>query len=248
MKQVKQAKSSESVRRRVLPGRPRLGEAEQITEHVMRVGMAMFLDKGFANSTIDAIALKARISKATFYSRFRSKEALLEACIADFGVRMSPQRPGKETMALPFEQRVDKLSDHILDLIVHPETIGLERLATAESYRFPQVARIANEMGTERALAVLRWFFDDAIKRGDLAPVDTTLLAQMYMDLLFGFLRRSTHGLVPITDREAIWGRMRESSAILFGGLRRLGAHDSPGHPVGDRRRRIARAAPDHRG
>jgi len=208
-------------RRKGTLGRPALGDAPRITEQVMRVGMKMFLDKGFANTTIDAIAARASISKATFYSRFKSKEALLEACIADFAVRRSPHRLDAESMALPFEERVNRLSDHILDMIVHPETIKLERLATAESYRFPQIAEIANRMGTDRAQEVIRAFLDDAVERGDLVPVDVTLLAQMVMDLHFGFLRRTTQGTTKIGDREAIWGQMHATTALLFAGLRR---------------------------
>ena len=244
---AKQAESASSTRR-TLRGRPPLGEAQRITEHVMRVGLAMFLDRGFAHTTIDAIAAKARISKATFYSRFSSKQALLEACLADFAVRKNPQHLSAETMQLPFEERLNRLTDHILDLILAEETIKLERLATAESYRFPQIARLANKDGTDRALAVVRAVLDDAVMRGDLLPCDTGLLSQMLMDLLFGFLRRSVQGLIPASERPGIWKQMHDTNALMFRGQTGRSADDAASGSMGDRRGRVAGAAADHPG
>lgn len=206
--------------RRSRAGRPAAGEGEKLTQHVLRVGMAMFLDRGFAATTIDAIVLKARISKATFYARFPSKTALLEAGIADLAARRAPVQMGEAVMSLAFGARVERFSDYLLDQIVDPETIKLERLATAESYRFPQVARMVQDMGAVRAQEVIRWFFDDAVARGDLRPMDTAVFARMYLDLLFGFLRRTVHGLARLDDREAIWGGMHATNALLFGPLR----------------------------
>ncbi len=217
---MKRTGSPRLPRRKGTLGRPALGDSPRITNQVMRVGMKMFLDKGFANTTIDGIAARASISKATFYSRFKSKEALLEACIADFAVRRAPRRLDAESMALPFEERINRLSDHILDMMLAPETIKLERLATAESYRFPQIAHIANSMGTERGQEVIRWFLEDAVERRDLVPVDVPLLAQMVMDLHFGFLRRAMQGTTKTSDREAIWGQMHATNGLLFRGLR----------------------------
>lgn len=204
------------LKRVVRVGRPSLEDSERLADHIRQVGMAMFLERGYGNTTVDSIAAKARVAKATIYSRFVSKPALLEECIREFSIRKSPQNLPDEVMALPFSQRLNRLSDHILNLLIDPETIGLERLATAEAVRFPQVARIANRFGTDRAREVIRAFFEDAIERGDYPRSDTTILAGAYMDLMFGLLRRVAQGEVDRGDRDAIWGAMHRINAQLF--------------------------------
>lgn len=201
-------------------GRPKPGASEQLTAYIIEVAMTMFLQKGFANTTVDAIIAKCKTSKVTFYSRFRSKEDLLEACIGDFNRRAFPQRLDDSLMKLPLPERLILLGDHILGLLLHPETIAFERLAVAESYRFPQIASIGNEFGTKRAIAVIKDFFDDAIAREDIRPVDTILLSQLYMDILFGFLRRAVQGLGQKKKDESMMMTLKDINETLLSGLR----------------------------
>ena len=51
---------------------------------IMAAAEALFLTKGYANSTINDILVALNIAKGTFYHYFSSKEALLDAVIAQY--------------------------------------------------------------------------------------------------------------------------------------------------------------------
>ena len=51
---------------------------------IMAAAEALFLTKGYANSTINDILVALNIAKGTFYHYFASKEALLDAVIAKY--------------------------------------------------------------------------------------------------------------------------------------------------------------------
>ena len=51
---------------------------------IIAVAEALFLSKGYANSTINDILVALNIAKGTFYHYFASKEALLDAVIAQY--------------------------------------------------------------------------------------------------------------------------------------------------------------------
>lgn len=60
-------------------GRPRTKPAELRREELLDAAQQLFLEKGFAATSIDDIASSADVAKGTFYLYFPSKEALLAA-------------------------------------------------------------------------------------------------------------------------------------------------------------------------
>ena len=70
---------------------------QQTRERIAQTGLGMFVEKGFEETTLDAIAEAAGIARRTFFHYFDSKEALLFAYEgkADQGVRTALARmPG----------------------------------------------------------------------------------------------------------------------------------------------------------
>ena len=57
-------------------GRPRLVEKGEVNRRILRAATALFLRQGFAPTTMDGITEAARVSKATLYAYYPSKEAL----------------------------------------------------------------------------------------------------------------------------------------------------------------------------
>ena len=57
---------------------------------ILEVATAMFLSQGYGATSIDAIARQARMSKRTFYHRFRDKADLFGAVVHDVVGRLRP--------------------------------------------------------------------------------------------------------------------------------------------------------------
>jgi AcrR family transcriptional regulator len=63
-------------------GRPNQDAAERIEPDLLATTWRIFVEQGYARTTIEAVARDARMSKRTIYDRFASKESLIEASIA----------------------------------------------------------------------------------------------------------------------------------------------------------------------
>src|SRR5260370_30727492 len=73
--------TSADVRPRGHGGRPSRLESAQLSDRILDVATALFLGEGYGATSIEAVARRARISKRTFYHRFRGKEALFETVL-----------------------------------------------------------------------------------------------------------------------------------------------------------------------
>jgi AcrR family transcriptional regulator len=69
-------------------GSPRTKPAAQRRRDLLDAGLAVFLEKGVAGSTLDHVTQRAGVAKGTFYLHFDSKEHLLAALQADFEQRL----------------------------------------------------------------------------------------------------------------------------------------------------------------
>ncbi|HEU0018684.1 MAG TPA: TetR family transcriptional regulator [Thermoleophilaceae bacterium] len=70
--------------------RKRRTRAEQQAETraaLIEAGRRLFLERGFANTSVEAIAAEAGFTRGAFYSNFESKEELLTELIRDRGYR-----------------------------------------------------------------------------------------------------------------------------------------------------------------
>src|SRR5262249_36618918 len=64
------------------PGRLSAAQAEELPDRLMDAAFDIFVDRGFADATMDAIARRAGASTKTLYSRYANKFEILEAVVA----------------------------------------------------------------------------------------------------------------------------------------------------------------------
>lgn len=181
--------------------------------------MEMFLADGFEATSVEAIATRLSMSKSTFYSRFPSKAAVLEAGVEELSRRLIPARLGRDDDEAPFAERLARAGDILLRVALLPGTIALERLAMAESFRFPQLARVVHDKGTLEVVRSLKAFFDDAVARKEIADIDTGVLAEHFMDIMLIFVRRAAHGIGSQTIDDDARHRLRAITSLVMAGL-----------------------------
>jgi AcrR family transcriptional regulator len=114
---------------------PNLRERKRAsTENRLRsTAVRLFLERGFANVTVDEIAAAAEVSRSTFFRYFGSKEAVLFDRVDDAGevfTRALDRRPGTES---PLEA----LEVALLELLAHTSSTQTEdeQLAVSELMR-----------------------------------------------------------------------------------------------------------------
>ncbi|MBV9386747.1 MAG: TetR/AcrR family transcriptional regulator [Chroococcidiopsidaceae cyanobacterium CP_BM_ER_R8_30] len=111
---------------------------EQILQRATRV----FLQHGYAGTSMDRVANEAGVSKQTIYSHFQDKKGLFTALLERVTLRQLRAEFGSE----PFQGEPDILLRRIahgyLKKMDDREFIDLLRVVVAESARFPELAQL----------------------------------------------------------------------------------------------------------
>jgi len=152
-------------------------------QRILRAAFQAFAEKGYAGASTLLIATRAKVSKRDLYAMFPSKEAMLVACITSRSERMRmpeglPEPQTREMLAAT----LTAFGANLLVETLHPDVIGMYRLAIAEADRSPEIARRL-EGAREANRAILFDLFVRARSAGLLPPGDTAEMARQYFAL-----------------------------------------------------------------
>jgi TetR/AcrR family transcriptional regulator, mexJK operon transcriptional repressor len=137
------------------PGRLSAEETAKLEDRLLDAALEVFLEHGFARSTIDAIAKAAGATRKTVYARYANKGEIFSAVIA---------RPLDATAMIPTLDSVDdtkdprarllKLAQASIDFVSAPQMARINRLLFAETYQTPELGRLAVELYGRQIAAV----------------------------------------------------------------------------------------------
>lgn len=121
---------------------------------ILDAATSVFVERGFAGTTMHDIAAAARASKQTLYQRFGDKvglfEAVIESNIADAEAGTDPHLDAlRDTDDIEGDLR-RFARQHLRD-VLQPHLLRVRRLVIAEADRFPTLAQTWFERGPERA-------------------------------------------------------------------------------------------------
>jgi TetR/AcrR family transcriptional regulator, regulator of autoinduction and epiphytic fitness len=188
----------------------------QTRRAIISAALAEFLERGFANATMDAVARRAGVAKGTPYRYFPTKEALFEGVVrqeiagALVDVNSANRAPGEYVGAF--------LRRTLLPAMRVVETRGrgaIARLVLTEGVRFPVLVEIYRREMFDPLLNQLKELVREARKEGELTsdtlvehpelliapiwygiihnglldrsqPLDIGDLFEAHLDLLFG--------------------------------------------------------------
>jgi TetR/AcrR family transcriptional repressor of mexJK operon len=157
------------------------GREDPKEEKILAAAAEAFLEFGYAGTSMDVVAQRARASKTTLYTRFPSKEALFSATISAFCVHGGLGFEIEELLRQAPEAALRHIGRRFLDLILSPEAVRMEQIITGEAPRFPEVARLFHEAGPQKVRAVVARYFAEATARGQLAVEDPDFAARHFL-------------------------------------------------------------------
>jgi TetR/AcrR family transcriptional regulator, mexJK operon transcriptional repressor len=145
-----------------------------------------FLEHGYSSTSMDMVAAKATVSKATIYAHFQSKDELFGAIIRRRCDDHS-EGLGAVTLAENLDARaaLTAMASHLLTMLMNPEVIGIYRMVVAEAARHPDLAKAYYEEGPLRGKKRLSEILDTLTARGVLKVPDSW----QAMDQFIGMLR-----------------------------------------------------------
>lgn len=134
-------------------GRPTQEQVAAIDEVILTVARTMFLEHGYASTSMEAVAATAGVSKGTLYSRYPAKSDLFEAIAAE---RMKTWE-GNSHQAIEVEgttvdEYLFRYGVLVLEALRLPEIAAFDRLIMTEASRFPELAKAFHQQGYLRAI------------------------------------------------------------------------------------------------
>lgn len=165
-------------------GRPSKEDAGLVEGRILAAATRLFIQQGYARTSLDQIAAAASAGKATVYARHGSKEALFEAVIAAAVARAARPLPPPDP-ALPVEDRLFAAGMNLLEFGLRPEAVGLMRLVISEAETMPELAQNADRICWEAAVAHLVGVLcGPRSSDATLAGVGR-MVAEQFLDLVF---------------------------------------------------------------
>jgi AcrR family transcriptional regulator len=182
--------TSEEIRPR---GRPR---SETAQTAILSAAIALLLDQGLHAMSMDDVAERAGVSKATIYRWWASKELLaLDALSTEWAIPTSTRQ--RDTGSLRGDL-LAQLRPWIRQLNEKPFGRVIAGLI-AQAQTDPEFAKLYREHFMQPRRAATRPLLLRAIARGEIAP-DTDL--EVSLDLFYGpIYHRLLHGHAPLNDR-----------------------------------------------
>lgn len=158
------------------------GRSARKRQAVLHRARQLFLEKGYAGTSMDEVAALAEVSKVTIYRYFSDKHSLFVAVVTE---AIDDAKAGSQTLVdqLGTSTDVDRdLRDfarrHVA-LVTQPHLIQMRRMIIAEAHRFPDLAKAWHRIGPERAHGTLASQIDRLVERGLLDAPDPLLAAQL---------------------------------------------------------------------
>jgi AcrR family transcriptional regulator len=151
------------------PGRPRSVECDRA---ILDAAMTEYAEGGFDGMSVDAVAARAGVSKATIYRRYPSKLELVATAIYTVAEDRAP-RPDTGSLRGDLRTAMRNLRDLLADPVMGRNV----RMVVADAARNPGLARVHDEFVRSRRAHSLE-LFRRAVARGEMrADVDLEVAA-----------------------------------------------------------------------
>ena len=180
-------------------GRPTANQVAAIDNAILEIASRMFLDQGYAVTSMEAVANAAGVSKGTLYARYPTKAELFEAIVT---VRLANWKaPPVETAGMDMRAILRQYGLDFFTSVRQPEAIAFNRLIMAEAARFPVLARKFHDEGYESGVDLLARDIRRLAARADMEVGNPWAVANAFMAALLGWMRKETLSH-PITQKE----------------------------------------------
>jgi AcrR family transcriptional regulator len=121
-------------------GRPPVRSDAETRHLIAEAARREFLAHGYAGACVDDIARNAGVSKKTLYRLIPAKTDLFQASVTDRIAQYMLAVDDRSLAALDVSAALERLLTEYGNLTLEPETIAIQKLAIAESDRFPELA------------------------------------------------------------------------------------------------------------
>ncbi|MCW3059903.1 MAG: transcriptional regulator, TetR family [Capsulimonas sp.] len=173
---------------RYAPGRPAADEIAERHERLLTIAAEVFVDLGFAGTSMGEIARRAGVSKNTIYARYSTKSELFSGVMRFRADRLLPRFTDVLLTDRGLEKTLQTFGENLLDVMLEPQSMGFRRRMISEAILFPDIARQYWNLGPTRSRKLLSAYLDARAKSGELDLDDPQEAAIHFISLAQGDL------------------------------------------------------------
>lgn len=168
-------------------GRPTLEQAKSRHRELLEKSLDLFLKKGYQLTTLDAVARALHMTKRTIYSLYPNKEALFKAAV-EHAIH-SNMTPIEELEAMgddDLEAVLNAVAHQRVKAFLNPTGIRLQRVISAESYRFPELYTLLYDKSTRPTVSFLIDLLKRHAERGEVVVEKPEVAAAAFLSMAVG--------------------------------------------------------------
>jgi AcrR family transcriptional regulator len=154
-------------------------------ETILQGAVRVFLQRGYAGTSMDRVASEAEVSKQTIYSHFQDKEGLFKALMERMTIRRFQAAFHTATLQGEPEVLLRQFAETYLNKIVDEEYIALFRVIFAESLRFPELAKLYGRTVIQQGRHLVSDYFR---RHPELGFTDPEAIAQIFVGSLVSYV------------------------------------------------------------
>ena len=153
---------------------------------ILAAARTLFLGRGYGDTSMDAIARHAGVSKATLYSHFDGKHALFAALMKAECRHLSDQIDRRALDEPDMRDALLRLAHDFNNLLCTGDGLTMYRIVVAEAPRFPELGRVFYDSGPTIMIEQIANVLRRAADRGLLKLHDPRIAAIQFISLIRG--------------------------------------------------------------
>lgn len=153
---------------------------------ILEAAKTLFLSKGFASTSMDAVAGLAGVSKLTVYSHYTDKETLFSAAILAKCSEQLPELFFELPVGASIETTLLNIGKGFYTLINSEESLNLHRLMMTLGSQDPKLSQIFFEAGPERVALEMERLLSRIHQTGELQIEKPLNAAEHFFCLIKG--------------------------------------------------------------
>jgi AcrR family transcriptional regulator len=149
----------------------------------------LFMRLGYGQVSMDRVVKEAKVSKATLYAHFGSKNELFAAVVADYMAQEHITLPLLQIVATSFSDLLSHIKQYIQDGINYysnESVVRLYRLLISEVNKFPEVFELFFGDKQGRITPMLAEYLTKYANHNKLNETGCFMLASQILDLIRG--------------------------------------------------------------
>lgn len=151
---------------------------------ILEAALELFVAQGFSGTSMDDIAVRARVARQTIYNHFSGKDVLFRALAGSLADRLTGPLPDEASCSDLRSTLID-LAMRTRTLFLEPSSLALHRLLICDAPHFPELAKEVYEVGPRQSVIRLAEFLRQRLA-GPLTVEETTRAAEQFFGMVMG--------------------------------------------------------------